>query len=119
MNPTTLLELQRELLRIQASDRRPRPFARRSLYAWGYLILAFVLTAFWFRYESDTSRFAIPLLSILIAGRSLYIIIQNSIDRRLRPILEGLLYVPETTPKQEQSDEVAVVKPKRARSKRR
>ena len=119
MNPTTLLELQRELQRIQAADTRPRPFARRFRYALGTLCLAVALTAFWFAYESDTSRFAILLYSILIASLSLYTVIQNNIDKRLRPILEGLLYVPETMPKQEQSDEVANAKPKRVRPKRR
>ena len=119
MNPSTLVELQRELQKINASESQPRPFFRRPAFAWGYLVFAFALAAFWFSYESESSRFTIPLLSILIAGRALYILVQNNIDKRLRPILEGLLSVPEVLPKQEHSEVHEIVKPKRARPKRR
>jgi hypothetical protein len=119
MNPSTLVELQRELQKINASESRPGPFFRRSVYAWGYLVFAFGLAAFWFSYEPGSSRLAIPLLAILIAGRSLYILVQNNLNKRLRPILESLLHAPEALPKQEQPPAHEIVKHKRAHPKRR
>jgi hypothetical protein len=45
--------------------------------------------------------------------------IQNNVNKRMRPVLEALLSVPEQLPKQEHSENLDIVKPKRARPKRR
>ena len=119
MNPATILELERELQKIKTTN-LPKPSGLwRYLNLWSPLIVAFALMAFWFRYEPDSSRFAIPILSILIAVRSLYSMIQNNLNKRMRPVLEALLSVPEDLPKQEHSENLDIVKPKRARPKRR
>ncbi len=119
MNPSTLLELERELQRLKAPDSETTSGVWRYLHVWSPLVVASALMALWFGYQSDSSRFAIPILAILIAVRSLYTIIQNNLNNRLRPILEALLSVPEDLPKQEHSETPDIIKPKRARPKRR
>lgn len=118
MNPATVLELERELQKVKASDTTSTSGVWRYINLWSPLIVAFALMALWFNYQPEASRFALPILSILIAIRSLYSIIQNNLNKRMRPVLEALLAVPEQLPKQELAEKV-VIKPKRARPKRR
>ena len=119
MNPATLLELEHELQKVKASDFPKTSGLWTYLNLWSPLIVAFALMALWFRYQPDSSRFAIPILAILIAVRSLYAMIQNNLNKRMLPILEALLSVPEDLPKQERSENLDIIKPKRDRPKRR
>jgi hypothetical protein len=119
MNPATLFELERELQKVKASDFPKTSGLWKYLNLWSPLVVAFALMALWIRHEPDSSRFAIPILSIVIAVRSLYSMIQNNLNKRMRPVLEALLSVPEHLPKQEHPENLDIVKPKRARPKRR
>jgi len=119
MNPQTLLELERQLVKVKASyPANASSLWRRFNDVWSPLIVSAALMVLWFAYQPEASRFAIPILSILIAVRSLYTVIQNNLNKRLLPVLEALLSIPVDSAKQH-SEDLEVIKPKRARPKRR
>jgi hypothetical protein len=120
MNPQTLSELQRQLQKVKASvSPNASSLWRRFNDVWSPLIVAVALIALWFTYQPESSRFAIPILAIFIAVRSLYTTIQNNLNKRLLPILDALLSISDDLLKHEHSENPDIIKPKRERSKRR
>lgn len=117
MNPQTLLELERQLVEVKASyPPNASSLWRRLNDVWSPLIVSAALMVLWFAYQPEASRFALPILSVLIAVRSLYTVIQNNLNKRLLPVLEALVSIPDGLAKQH-SEDLAVTKPTRAGSK--
>ena len=99
MNPKTMMELERQLQRIKLYESGPASSSLRNIANWATWILAVVGIAVWVPFWSDGSRFVFPILCVLIAIRSVYAIIQYNVNKRLRPILEALLDIPENVAK--------------------
>ena len=119
MNPGTMLELQRQLQRIRSYEASTASGSVRLFSAWAGWILAVIVIAIWIPSTSDGSRFVVPAVCVLIAVRSVYSIIQYNMNKRMRPILEALLYVPQSEPKQDQAEIPISPKPKRSRTRPR
>lgn len=119
MNTGTMVELQRQLERIRSYEASFASSSLRQFSAWAGWILAVIVIAIWIPSTSDGSRFVVPTVCVLIAVRSVYSIIQYNMNKRLRPILEALLSVLLSEPKQDQAEIPIVPKPKRSRTKAR
>lgn len=119
MNVSTRLELQTLLEKIRATQTSPdgSPLAYRV--AWIELVvLPFV--AVWMIYLVRESYWGVPLMILLpFFIQAFYTIIQHNVNKRLRPILEALLYVPAEPPKQEVPVAKTAKKAKSVRSVRR
>lgn len=103
MNVSTRHELQTLLAKIRATQTSPdgSPLAYRV--AWIELVALPVLAA-WIisvTQQSYWAFFLIVLLSFFI--QAFYTIVQHNVNKRLRPILEALLFIPEEPPKQEET----------------
>jgi hypothetical protein len=102
MNVSTRHELQTLLEKIRATQTSPdgSPLAYRV--AWIELVvLPFV--AAWIIFLIPASYWFVPLMILLpFFIQAFYAIIQYNVNKRLRPILEAVLYVPEVPPKQDE-----------------
>jgi hypothetical protein len=103
MNPKTMMELERQLQRIKLYESGPASSSLRNIANWATWILAVVGIAAWIPFTSDGPRFVFPMLCLLIGLRSVFAIIQYNVNKRLRPILEALLDIPENVTKQREN----------------
>ena len=119
MNVSTRHELQTLLEKIRATQTSPdgSPLAYRV--AWMELVvLPFI--AVWIISLMRESYWGVPLMVLLpFFIQAFYTIIQHNVNKRLRPILEALLYVPEEPPKQEEQIPKTAKKAGNARPTRR
>ena len=110
MNLSTRQELQTLLDNIRVTQGTAGGSSLAYVVAWiGLVVIPFI--ALWLGSEVR-DPFSGPLLIVLLPFflQALYSIIQFNVNKRLRPILEALLYVPEVIPKQESQIVMAVKK---------
>jgi hypothetical protein len=115
MNVSTRHELQTLLEKIRATQTSPDASPLAYRVAWVELVVLPFIAA-WIIYQTRDSYWGLSLMLILpFFVQAFYTIVQHNINKRLRPMLEAILYVPEEPPKQvEQIPEIA----KKARSAR-
>jgi len=119
MNVSTRLELQTLLEKIRVTQTSPdgSPLAYRV--AWIELVVLPVIAAWMISLLRET-YWGIPLMILLpFFIQAFYTIIQHNVNKRLRPILEALLYVPAELPKQEAPTDKTSKKARKASSIRR
>jgi hypothetical protein len=118
MNVSTRRELQILLDNIRVTQGTADGSSLAYRVAWFVLVCAPVLAILLLPYLREPFSGLPILLFLPFFVQALYSIIQYNVNRRLRPILEALLFVPEEPPIQAKT-EVAPKKAIKARLKRR
>ena len=119
MNVSTRHELQTLLEKIKSTQTSPGASPLAYRVAWVTLVLAPVVAGSMIPLTRDPGWVftVVVVLWLLLAFfvQALYAIIQHNLNKRLRPILEALLYVPEIPPLQEEQTPMSVNRARNAR----
>ncbi len=120
MNVSTRHELQTLLEKIKSTQTSPEASPLAYRVAWISLLLAPLIAGLIIPL-SRNSNWAFSLIVVLwlllwFFVQSLYTIIQHNVNKRLRPILEALLYVPQEVPIQEEQRPKTLSKARKGRT---
>jgi 1,4-dihydroxy-2-naphthoate octaprenyltransferase len=98
MNVSTRRELQTLLDEIKVTQGTAEGSSLAYRVAWGVLVVA-PLIALWIvsQLEGPYSGFSI-VVALPFFVQALYSVIKHNVNKRLRPILEALLYIPDEQP---------------------
>jgi hypothetical protein len=118
MNVSTRHELQTLLDKIKTTQTSPEASPLAYRVAWISLLLSPLIAGLVIPLLHDSgwvfSVIVVLWLLLWFFVQALYTIIQHNVNKRLRPILEALLYVPEELPIQEEQNPKSVNKARNA-----